>query len=339
MTARPAAVVVHGLTGTTRSVQGVAGALARAGFVVAVPLLPGHGTTPDDLESTGWAEWLAAVEAAYGQARRGGGPVVLFGLSMGASLACRVAADADPAALVVVNPAIDPPAEAARRTMREILAQGLTRYAGIGGDIADESAVEDAYDALPLASLLSLAEGLDDLLPRLGAIRCPVLVFTSRQDHVVHPVSSDLLAERVSGPVERLWLERSFHVATLDHDRGEIENRTVAFALAHLRSHPVPDRLSRDDVLHVARLARLDLTGEEVDLYAGQLSAVLEHAADVAALDTAGVPPTAHPLPLENVFRDDVVAAGLERQEVLAQAPAAEEGQFRVPPILGPGEP
>lgn len=333
-------MVVHGLTGTTRSVRGVADALTRAGFDVTVPLLPGHGTTLDDLESTGWTEWLGAVQEAYHEARCGGGPVVLVGLSMGASLVCRVAADANPAAIVVVNPSIDPPAGAARDTMREALDQGLTRYAGIGGDIADESVVEDAYDALPLRSLLSLAEGLDDLMPRLGAIGCPVLVFTSRQDHVVHPVSSDLLAERVSGPVERVWLERSFHVATLDHDRGAIEERTVAFALAHLRSRPVPDRrLSPDDVLHVARLARLDLSDEEVDRYAAQLSAVLDHAADVAALDTAGVAPTAHPLPLENVFRDDAVAPGLDRDEVLAQAPAAEQGQFRVPPILGPGEP
>ena len=93
--------------------------------------------------------------------------------------------------------------------------------------------------------------------------------------------------------------------------------------------------ISREDVVHVARLARLDLTEEELDRFTGQLAAVLEHAAGVAALDTAGVPPTAHPLPLANVLRDDVPRPSLDRDEVLAQAPAAEDGRFRVPRILG----
>jgi aspartyl-tRNA(Asn)/glutamyl-tRNA(Gln) amidotransferase subunit C len=94
-------------------------------------------------------------------------------------------------------------------------------------------------------------------------------------------------------------------------------------------------RISREDVVHVARLARLDLTDEEVDRFTDQLGAVLEHAADVASLDTAGVPPTAHPLPLANVLRDDVPGPSLDRDEVLSQAPAAEDGRFRVPRILG----
>jgi aspartyl-tRNA(Asn)/glutamyl-tRNA(Gln) amidotransferase subunit C len=95
------------------------------------------------------------------------------------------------------------------------------------------------------------------------------------------------------------------------------------------------ERLSRDDVLHVARLARLTLTDEEVDVFTDQLAAVLAHAADVAALDTSGVPPTAHPLPLQNVFREDEVLPSLDRDEVLAEAPATEDGRFRVPRILG----
>ena len=93
--------------------------------------------------------------------------------------------------------------------------------------------------------------------------------------------------------------------------------------------------ISREDVAHVARLARLDVTEEELDRFAGQLARVLEHAADLAVLDTAGVAPTAHPFPLVNVLRDDVVAASLDRDEVLAMAPAAEGGRFRVPRILG----
>ncbi len=97
----------------------------------------------------------------------------------------------------------------------------------------------------------------------------------------------------------------------------------------------VARRISRDDVAHVAGLARLRLSEEELDRFTEQLGAVLDHAADVAALETSGVPPTAHPLPLANVLRSDTVVPGLDREEVLAQAPAAEDGRFRVPRILG----
>ena len=97
----------------------------------------------------------------------------------------------------------------------------------------------------------------------------------------------------------------------------------------------MPERISAADVAHVARLARLDLTDDERTRFAEQLGAVLDHAADVAALDTAGVPPTAHPLPLHNVFRPDAPRPSLERDEVLAMAPVAEDGRFRVPRILG----
>jgi aspartyl-tRNA(Asn)/glutamyl-tRNA(Gln) amidotransferase subunit C len=95
------------------------------------------------------------------------------------------------------------------------------------------------------------------------------------------------------------------------------------------------DRLTRDDVTHVARLARLRLTDDELDAFTAQLGKVLDHAADIEALDISDVPPTAHPYPLENVLRPDAVGPTLDRAEVLAQAPAAEADQFRVPPILG----
>ena len=95
------------------------------------------------------------------------------------------------------------------------------------------------------------------------------------------------------------------------------------------------ERITRDDVAHVADLARLSLTDEELDLFTVQLAAVLDHAEDVEALDTEGVPPTAHPLPLVNVLRDDLVRPSLDRAEVLAAAPAVEDHRFCVPPALG----
>jgi aspartyl-tRNA(Asn)/glutamyl-tRNA(Gln) amidotransferase subunit C len=95
------------------------------------------------------------------------------------------------------------------------------------------------------------------------------------------------------------------------------------------------ERITRAEVVHVAQLARLALTDAEIEVLTGELAAILEHAAQVSALDTAGVPPTAHPLPLVNVLRADEVRPSLPRDEVLDAAPAAEDGRFRVPRILG----
>ena len=96
-----------------------------------------------------------------------------------------------------------------------------------------------------------------------------------------------------------------------------------------------PARLTRTDVEHVAKLARLALSETEIDEFTEQLAVILEHAALVSALDTSDVAPTSHPLPLVNVLRSDVVRPSADRDEVLASAPAAEAGRFRVPRILG----
>jgi aspartyl-tRNA(Asn)/glutamyl-tRNA(Gln) amidotransferase subunit C len=98
---------------------------------------------------------------------------------------------------------------------------------------------------------------------------------------------------------------------------------------------PGPAKLSREDVIHVAHLARLELRDDEVDLFTAQLGTVLDHAADVAALDLAHLEPSSHPIALDNVLRPDVPRPSLDRGEVLAQAPAVEDHQFRVPRIGG----
>ena len=94
-------------------------------------------------------------------------------------------------------------------------------------------------------------------------------------------------------------------------------------------------QITREDVAHVARLARLQLSEAELDTFTGQLAKVLDHARDVEALDVGDVPPTAHPYPLQNVLRPDERSPSLDRDTVLAAAPATEDGQFRVPPVLG----
>ncbi len=130
--------------------------------------------------------------------------MVAVGLSMGGALAAGVCArHPEVRGLAVVNPLVDPPAPAFLDTLEAFLAAGERFLPGIGSDIADPSAREVAYDRLPVAALLSMSRGLHELRPQLALIRCPVLILTGRHDHVVPAVSSDVLAEAVSGPVER----------------------------------------------------------------------------------------------------------------------------------------
>ncbi len=211
-----------------------------------VPVLAGHCSTLEDLEATTWDDWVASAEDAYHELAGECGRIVLVGLSMGGSLACRLAAEhPESAGLATINPFIDPPAPSFRDAVRGVIDAGFPRAPGITGDLADSGAREEGYDELPLGALLSLCEGLDDLLPRLPAISCPVLLLTSGVDHVVPPVSSDVLADRVAGPVERVRLERSYHLAPLDYDKAEVEARTVEFARkVTAPSYPSPPTLA-----------------------------------------------------------------------------------------------
>lgn len=225
------ALVLHGFTGSPHSVRGLAEALAAAGFTVELPLLPGHGTAVDDLARSRWPDWSGAAEEAYQALAARVERVVLVGLSMGGCLATWLAArHPEVAGLVVVNPFIEPPAESYREIVRGLLDTGAVTVPGVGSDIAKPDTKELAYDETPLEAALSLFEGLDETVARLADVTCPVLVMTSPQDHVAPPAGSDRLAEGVSGPVERVTLARSYHVATLDWDADEIEARAVAFA-------------------------------------------------------------------------------------------------------------
>jgi carboxylesterase len=116
-----------------------------------------------------------------------------------------------------------------REAVAEVLASGADRFAGIGSDIADPDAEETAYAETPLAPLLTLFDAADRFSGELAQITAPMLIITSRQDHVVPPENSDVLASAVSGPVERLWCERSYHVVTQDYDKELVFDATVDF--------------------------------------------------------------------------------------------------------------
>jgi carboxylesterase len=211
--------------------RGLAEALAGAGLAVELPLLPGHGTSVEDMLLTRWKDWSTAAEDVYadlaGRSRR----VIVAGLSMGGTLAVWLATrHPEIVGLVVINPFIEPPAESFREMLRGALDAGTETMPGIGSDIALEGVEELAYAGSPVAPMLSMMEATDAIAADLDRIKCPVLLFSSRQDHVVPSASGDVLAAGVGGPIERIWLERSYHVATLDHDRGVIEARAVEFA-------------------------------------------------------------------------------------------------------------
>jgi carboxylesterase len=224
------ALVIHGFTGCPQSMRPLAEAFAAAGYTVELPLLPGHGTTVDDMITTGWADWSAAAEAAYTDLAARCERVVVAGLSMGGSLTVWLASrHPEIAGIVCVNPALRIPDELVD-AVRQTLDGGVDRFPSIGGDLADPEASESAYDATPLAPLLTLAEATAALRDDLGRIACPVLLMNAPEDHTVPPADSDELAAGVAGPVERISLDRSYHVATLDYDRDLINAEAVAFA-------------------------------------------------------------------------------------------------------------
>ena len=223
-------LVLHGFTGNPQSMRGLAAAFAAAGFAVDLPLLPGHGTSVDDMLTTDWSDWSAAAEEAYEALAARVDKVVVAGLSMGGSLTAWLASrHPEVAGIVCINPALSVPDEIVT-ALTDMVAGGVDRIPAIGGDVADPDGREKAYDATPLVPLLSLAAAGEAFRSDLPKVECPVLIMTSPQDHVVEPRNSDLLADGVSGPVERVTLERSYHVATLDYDKDLIDERAVAFA-------------------------------------------------------------------------------------------------------------
>lgn len=224
-------LVLHGFTSNPQSMRPQADALAAVGFTVDLPLLPGHGTAVEDLVPLRWPDWAKAVEEAYEALAARCRAVLVAGLSMGGTLATWLAArHPEIAGLAVVNPMIELPAEELHQAIRDLLASGVDVADGIGSDIAKGGVVESAYTGTPLAAALSLFDGVRELQGTLGQIRCPVLLFSSRTDHVVPPESGDRLERSVAGPIERVYLERSFHVATVDWDGPVISERLVAFA-------------------------------------------------------------------------------------------------------------
>ena len=225
------ALVIHGFTGSPFSVRPVAVALAQAGFAVEMPRLPGHGTNVEDMKKTTWLDWSQHVDTVFKDLAARSVRTVVVGLSLGGTLSTWLGIQhPDIAGLVLVNPAVEPAAADFVELIRAAVASGTDVFPGIGADIAKPDTAELAYPETPLVPLLTMMEHGPVLDAALPTITMPTLYYVSTQDHVVPPSAADHYASNVSGPVERVVLERSFHVATLDFDAQIIQDGAVEFA-------------------------------------------------------------------------------------------------------------
>lgn len=222
-------LVVHGFTGSPSSMRPIATAMAEAGHTVHLPRLPGHGTTVAAMLETGWSDWSGSVETAYQQLATTCEKIVVVGLSMGGTLTLELATRYPEITGIVVINGLTLTSPEAVGQVRSAINAGNTTSESIGNDIALPDTDEVSYDETPLAPLLSLFEAVGGLQSELTKVTMPTLLVTSRQDHVVPPTNSDHAAAKITSVAERLWLNDSYHVATLDYDRDKIITAVTEF--------------------------------------------------------------------------------------------------------------
>ena len=228
------ALLCHGFTGTTQSMRPWAEHLAAAGLTVSAPRLPGHGTRWQDMNRTRFSDWYGELQRAFEDLRARCDAVFVMGLSMGGTLALRLAElrPADVAGLVLVNASLGTDRKDAK--LAPILSKVVPSFPGIGSDIKKDGVTELAYDRIPLKAVASLQKAWPVVCADLHKITCPVLVYRSRVDNVVPPISGQTLLNGLAGgTVEERILENSYHVATLDNDAPTIFEGSLEFVRAH----------------------------------------------------------------------------------------------------------
>lgn len=220
----------HGFTGSPASMRPWGEYLAELGYAVSVPRLPGHGTTWQEMNRTGFADWYAELEREFETLKARTDTVVVGGLSMGGALALWLAANhpRDVAGVVVVNAAVS--SQNKQLLAVPALKWVLPSMAAIGGDIKKQGVTESAYDRTPLKAVHSMMRGWKQVRADLPKVTVPVLIFRSAVDHVVDEQSTrDIQAGVSSRDVTERVLANSFHVATLDNDAPQIFEESAAF--------------------------------------------------------------------------------------------------------------
>jgi carboxylesterase len=223
-------LLLHGFTGSPASLRPWGRAVCAEGFTVSVPRLPGHGTTWQELNSTHWRDWYAESARSLDELRQTCDEVFVGGLSMGGCLGLRLAEERpdDVTGLVLVNPSV---ASRDRRLMAlPLLKRVLPALKAISNDVKKSGVNESAYDRTPLKALDSLRDMWRVTCAELPKVTAPVLLFRSVEDHVVEPLSTEIITQRVSSrDVTERVLDNSYHVATLDHDAESIFTESVEF--------------------------------------------------------------------------------------------------------------
>ena len=223
-------LLLHGFTGSPQGLRPWGEALRDGGFAVHCPLLPGHGTDWRDLAARRATEMVAAAEQALDELSGRCQRVVVGALSFGGALALHLAASRSSKVLgvVTVNPWLysrDP-----RLVALPLVKRLVATAPGVGSDLADSETKELAYAQVPLKTLASVRAFQHRVRAALPGVTQPLLCFVSRQDHVVDPGNTELVAAEVgSADVQVVWLERSYHVATLDLERQTIFDGSVEF--------------------------------------------------------------------------------------------------------------
>ncbi len=228
-------LLCHGFTGSPQSLRRWAEYLSEQGLTVSLPRLPGHGTSWQDLARTGWQDWYAEVDVAFGALARRCEEVFVFGLSMGGCLALRLAETHGQAVrgLVLVNPSLAP--DTRLFVLAPVLKHLLRSLPGIASDIKKPGEHEVGYNRVPIRAAATLPKLWGVTVGHLGEVKAPVLVYRSAIDHVVGPPSMRaLLAGLPESQVTVRECADSYHVATLDNDAEAIFEGSLKFVQAHV---------------------------------------------------------------------------------------------------------
>jgi carboxylesterase len=223
-------LLCHGFTGTPQSLRPWAEYLAERGYTVRLPLLPGHGTSWQDMNRTRWQDWYSCVDSAFRELHQSCGRVVVGGLSMGAALSLQLAQTHGPriSGLLLINPAVkfDDP----RVRLLPVLKHVVGSLEGVSNDIKKAGVTELAYARSPLKAGHSQVVAWQSIIRDLPEVTQPVLLMRSTQDHVIPASSSALILSRISSlDVREILLEDSYHVATIDNDAPLIFDESAKF--------------------------------------------------------------------------------------------------------------